>query len=63
MRNLLTNVPIVPDGTWLAKTKGLRPLVGALLAGGISERELESRLPFLGVLLKTEDDLARVLSR
>lgn len=35
VRNLLTNVPIVPDGTWLAKTKGLRPLVGALLAGGI----------------------------
>ncbi len=44
-------------------TSELLDWIAALLAGGISERELESRLPFLGVLLKTEDDLARVLSR
>jgi MoxR-like ATPase len=32
----------------------------AIVAGGISEQELNKRLPFLGVLLKTEDDVSRV---
>jgi MoxR-like ATPase len=34
--------------------------IQALVAGGISEQELNKRLPFLGVLLKTEEDVARV---
>lgn len=41
-------------------TSELLDWVQAILAGGISESELKKRLPFLGVLLKTEDDVARV---
>jgi MoxR-like ATPase len=41
-------------------TSELLDWIQAILAGGISEKELNRRLPFLGVLLKTEDDLARV---
>ena len=41
-------------------TSELLDWIQAILAGGISEKELNSRLPFLGVLLKTEDDMARV---
>jgi MoxR-like ATPase len=32
----------------------------AILAAGITEEELDRKLPFLGILLKTEDDVARV---
>jgi MoxR-like ATPase len=41
-------------------TSELLDWVQAIVAGGISEQELNKRLPFLGVLLKTEDDVARV---
>jgi MoxR-like ATPase len=41
-------------------TSELLDWVQAIVAGGISEQELNKRLPFLGVLLKTEDDIARV---
>jgi MoxR-like ATPase len=41
-------------------TSELLDWVQAIVAGGISEKELAKRLPFLGVLLKTEDDVARV---
>ena len=41
-------------------TSELLDWIQAILAGGISEGELKKRLPFLGVLLKTEDDIARV---
>jgi MoxR-like ATPase len=41
-------------------TSELLDWIQAIVAGGISEQELNKRLPFLGVLLKTEDDVARV---
>jgi MoxR-like ATPase len=41
-------------------TSELLDWIQAILAGGISEQELNKRLPFLGVLLKTEDDVSRV---
>ena len=41
-------------------TSELLDWVQVILAGGISEQELNKRLPFLGVLLKTEDDVSRV---
>ena len=41
-------------------TSELLDWVQVILAGGISEQELNKRLPFLGVLLKTEDDVSSV---
>ncbi len=41
-------------------TSELLDWIQAILAGGITERQLNERLPFLGVLLKTEEDVARV---
>jgi MoxR-like ATPase len=41
-------------------TSELLDWIQAILAGGISEDELKKRLPFLGILLKTEDDVAKV---
>ena len=41
-------------------TSELLDWIQAILAGGITEEELSKRLPFLGVLLKTEDDVAKV---
>jgi MoxR-like ATPase len=41
-------------------TSELLDWIQAILASGITEEELNERLPFLGVLLKTEDDVARV---
>jgi MoxR-like ATPase len=41
-------------------TSELLDWIQAILASGISESELNRRLPFLGVLLKTEDDVAKV---
>jgi MoxR-like ATPase len=41
-------------------TSELLDWIQAILASGISEQQLNKRLPFLGVLLKTEDDVARV---
>jgi MoxR-like ATPase len=41
-------------------TSELLDWIQAIVAGGISEQELSKRLPFLGVLLKTEDDISRV---
>jgi MoxR-like ATPase len=41
-------------------TSELLDWIQAILAAGIKEEELNKRLPFLGVLLKTEDDVARV---
>jgi MoxR-like ATPase len=41
-------------------TSELLDWIQAILAGGITEAELNKRLPFLGVLLKTEDDVAKV---
>lgn len=41
-------------------TSELLDWVQAIVAGGISEQDLNKRLPFLGVLLKTEDDVAKV---
>ncbi|HSW40473.1 MAG TPA: MoxR family ATPase [Acidobacteriota bacterium] len=41
-------------------TSELLDWVQALVAGGVSEKELNKRLPYLGVLLKTEEDVARV---
>jgi MoxR-like ATPase len=41
-------------------TSELLDWIQAIVAGGISEQELNKRLPFLGVLLKTEEDVARV---
>jgi MoxR-like ATPase len=41
-------------------TSELLDWIQAILAGGIAEEDLKKRLPFLGVLLKTEDDVARV---
>jgi len=39
-------------------TSELLDWIQAIVAAGISEQELNKRLPFLGVLLKTEDDTA-----
>lgn len=44
-------------------TSELLDWIQAIVAGGISEGELNKRFPFLGVLLKTEDDVARVAAR
>jgi MoxR-like ATPase len=41
-------------------TSELLDWIQAILAGGITEDELKKRLPFIGILLKTEDDVARV---
>jgi MoxR-like ATPase len=41
-------------------TSELLDWVQAIVAGGISEQDLNKRMPFLGVLLKTEDDVAKV---
>jgi len=41
-------------------TSELLDWIQAILAGGITEEELKKRLPFIGVLLKTEDDVAKV---
>lgn len=41
-------------------TSELLDWIQAILAGGISEKQLNKRLPFLGVLLKTEEDVAKV---
>jgi len=41
-------------------TSELLDWVQAIVAGGITEDELKKRLPFLGVLLKTEEDVAKV---
>src|SRR5512139_243726 len=41
-------------------TSELLDWIQALLASGITEGELNKRLPYIGVLLKTEDDVARV---
>jgi MoxR-like ATPase len=41
-------------------TSELLDWVQAIVAGGISEQELGKRLPFIGVLLKTEEDIASV---
>jgi MoxR-like ATPase len=41
-------------------TSELLDWIQAVLAGGLSEDDLKKRLPFLGVLLKTEEDMARV---
>jgi MoxR-like ATPase len=41
-------------------TSELLDWIQALLAGGITEDELKKRIPFIGVLLKTEDDVAKV---
>jgi MoxR-like ATPase len=41
-------------------TSELLDWIQAILAGGVSEEDLKKRLPFLGVLLKTEEDMARV---
>lgn len=41
-------------------TSELLDWIQAIQAGGITESELKKRLPFLGVLLKTEEDVARV---
>jgi MoxR-like ATPase len=41
-------------------TSELLDWIQAILAGGITEEELNKRLPFLGVLLKSEDDVAKV---
>jgi MoxR-like ATPase len=41
-------------------TSELLDWIQAILAAGITEAELNRRLPFLGVLLKTEDDVAKV---
>jgi len=42
-------------------TSELLDWIQAILSSGISESELNRRLPFLGVLLKTEDDVAKVV--
>jgi MoxR-like ATPase len=41
-------------------TSELLDWIQAIVAGGLNEQELNKRLPFLGVLLKTEEDVARV---
>ena len=44
-------------------TSELLDWIKALTVSGIDADELERRLPFLGILLKTEDDIARFSSR
>ena len=44
-------------------TSELLDWIAALSAGGIDTEDLNRRLPFLGVLLKTEGDIARFASR
>ena len=44
-------------------TSELLDWIAALTASGIDVGELDRRLPFLGVLLKTEDDVARFTPR
>jgi MoxR-like ATPase len=41
-------------------TSELLDWIQAILAGGITEDELKKRFPYIGVLLKTEDDVAKV---
>jgi MoxR-like ATPase len=41
-------------------TSELLDWIQAILAGGITEDDLKKRLPFVGVLLKTEEDVAKV---
>jgi MoxR-like ATPase len=41
-------------------TSELLDWIQAILAGGITEEDLKKRLPFVGVLLKTEEDVAKV---
>jgi MoxR-like ATPase len=41
-------------------TSELLDWIQAILAGGISEKQLNKRLPFLGILLKTEEDIAKI---
>jgi MoxR-like ATPase len=41
-------------------TSELLDWIQAIIAGGIAEEDLKKRLPFLGVLLKTEEDVAQV---
>jgi len=41
-------------------TSELLDWIQAIIAGGITEDELKKRIPFLGVLLKTEEDIAGV---
>jgi len=42
-------------------TSELLDWIQAIIAGGIPQKELDRRLPFLGVLLKTEEDVASVV--
>jgi len=49
-----------PDLKKRPSTSELLDWVQAIVAGGIGEQELNKRLPFLGVLLKTEEDVSRV---
>ena len=44
-------------------TSELLDWIAALAAGGVDAEELEQRLPFLGVLLKTEGDIAGFAKR
>ncbi len=44
-------------------TSELLDWIQAIVAGGIAEDELKKRIPFLGVLLKTEEDVAGVAAR
>jgi MoxR-like ATPase len=44
-------------------TSELLDWIAAVVAGGVKAEKLEERLPFLGVLLKTETDIARFASR
>jgi MoxR-like ATPase len=44
-------------------TSELLDWIAAIVAGGINAEELDRRLPFLGVLLKTEGDIARFAPR
>ena len=41
-------------------TSELLDWIQAIIAGGITEDELKKRFPYIGVLLKTEDDVAKV---
>ena len=49
-----------PDLRKKPSTSELLDWIQAILASGMSEGDLNRRLPFLGVLLKTEDDVAKV---
>jgi len=55
---------------WLRSVDGLRKRpstselidwIAALLAGGVTEETIRDQLPFLGTLVKHEDDLDKVL--